>query len=84
MTPPSPVPTQTRQATVLYAVLMGMVMTFIVTCVVTAVNTGIEGGFFLRWMRAFVMAWPVASTCILIFAQRVRRLVDRMTAAGTA
>lgn len=74
---------RTRHASLLFAVLMGMAMTFIVTCVVTAVNTGIGSGFLLRWMRAFVFAWPVASICIMLFAHRVRSVVERLTAPGS-
>jgi hypothetical protein len=54
-------------------------MTFIVTCLVTLVNTGLDNGFLLRWMRAFVLAWPVASICIMTFGNRVRRIVSVLT-----
>jgi hypothetical protein len=62
-----------------FAVMMSCVMAFIVTCVVTFINTGAGAGFALRWMRAFLLAWPVACICILIFGNRVRRIATRLT-----
>ncbi|HEV7617752.1 MAG TPA: DUF2798 domain-containing protein [Burkholderiaceae bacterium] len=69
----------TKRAPILFAILMACVMTFIVTCLVTLVNTGLGNGFLLRWMRAFVLAWPVASICIMTFGNRVRRIVSVLT-----
>jgi hypothetical protein len=60
-------------AQALFAALMSCLMTFVVTCVVTLVNTGSGGNFVLRWMHAFIIAWPVACICILLFAEHVRR-----------
>lgn len=69
-----------RHAPVLFALLMSCVMAFIVTCFVTLINTGFDSGFPSRWMRAFLFAWPVACTCILLFVNRVRRIVAVLTA----
>jgi len=68
-----------RHAPFLFAALMSCVMAFIVTCLVTAVNTGFGNGFPARWMHAFLLAWPLACTCILIFGNRVRRIVAVIT-----
>lgn len=69
-----------RYTPVLFALLMSFVMAFIVTAFVTWVNTGMGEGYVGRWMRAFLLAWPVATTCILLFANRVRSLVTKLTA----
>ena len=69
----------TPRAPLLFAILMSCVMTFIVTCLVTLVNTGLGHGFVLRWMRAFVLAWPTACICIMIFGKQVRRIVSALT-----
>ena len=68
-------------APLVFAVLMSAVMAFIVTSVVTWVNTGIDGGFVQRWMHAFLVAWPVAGSCILIFRARVQRIANRLVAS---
>jgi hypothetical protein len=69
-----------RHAGFLFAFLMSVLMAFIMTCLVTWINTGSAPGFFARWGRAFVIAWPIAFICILILAGRVRRLVSFLTA----
>ena len=68
-------------APLVFAVLMSVLMAFIVTSMVTWVNTGIGGDFVLRWMHAFLVAWPVAGSCILIFRARVQRIVNQLVAS---
>jgi hypothetical protein len=68
-----------RYSPQLFALLMSIIMAFIMTGFVTWVNTGIDIGFADRWMHAFIMAWPVALICILILAQRIRSLVEKLT-----
>jgi len=69
-----------RYTPLLFALLMSFVMAFIVTAFVTWVNTGIGVGYVGRWMHAFLLAWPVAMTCILLFVNKVRNLVAKLTA----
>ncbi|MDB5794332.1 MAG: hypothetical protein JWR25_711 [Noviherbaspirillum sp.] len=69
-----------RHAPVLFAVVMSLIMTVILTCFVTFMNTGMGNGFMLRWLRAFLLAWPVAFICIMLFANKVRRVVTLLTA----
>ena len=69
-----------RYAPQLFAFLMSFVMAFIVTAFVTWSNTGMGEGFAGRWMHAFILAWPVAMTCILLFVNKVRNLVAKLTA----
>ncbi len=59
---------------------MSFVMAFIMTGFVTWVNTGMDEGFTARWMHSFIAAWPVAMICILLFANRIRGLVTKLTA----
>ena len=70
-----------RYAPLIFAVLMSCVMAFIVSSVVTFVNTGINAGFVQRWLRAFLIAWPVAGTCILLFRPHVQRFASRIVAS---
>jgi hypothetical protein len=69
-----------RYSHLLFALLMSFVMAFIVTAFVTWINTGMGEGFVGRWMHAFLLAWPVAMTCILLFVNKVRKLVTKLTA----
>ena len=58
---------------------MSCVMAFIVSAFVTWINTGMGAGYVGRWMHAFLLAWPVAMTCILLFVNKVRNLVAKLT-----
>jgi len=58
---------------------MSCIMAFIMTGFVTWVNTGMDNGYAGRWMRAFLLAWPLAMSCILLFADRIRRWAARLT-----
>ena len=68
-------------AALVFAVLMSCLMAFIVTSVVAWVNTGSSGGFVQRWMHAFLVAWPVAGSCILVFRPVVQRIANRLVAS---
>lgn len=70
-----------RSAPLVFAILMSCVMAFIVTSVVTFVNTGFDSGFVGRWLHAFVIAWPVAGICILLFRPSVQRLAAKLIAS---
>ncbi|MGZ8256817.1 MAG: DUF2798 domain-containing protein [Gallionella sp.] len=59
---------------------MSLAMAFVMTAFITWVNTGLGEGYCLRWLRAFVMAWPLAMICVLLFAGRVRAIVAKLTA----
>jgi hypothetical protein len=67
-----------RYAPLIFAILMSCVMAFIVSAFVTWVNTGMNKGYVGRWMHAFIFAWPVAMTCILLFVNKVRSLVAKL------
>lgn len=69
-----------RYASQLFAFLMSFVMAFIVTAFVTWSNTGLGEGYVVRWMQAFLLAWPVAMICILLFVNKIRSLVEKLTA----
>jgi hypothetical protein len=69
-----------RYTPLLFALLMSFVMAFIMTAFVTWINTGKGEGFTGRWMHSFLLAWPVAMICILLFVNRVHSLVAKLTA----
>jgi hypothetical protein len=69
-----------RYAPLLFALLMSFVMAFIVTAIVTWINTGMGEGYIGRRILSFFSAWPVAMVCILLFVNRIRSLVAKLTA----
>jgi hypothetical protein len=69
-----------RHAAKLFALLMSLVMAFIMTAFITWVNTGLGEGYLARWSHAFIMAWPLAMICVLVFAGRIRALVTKLIA----
>ncbi|MFY0665188.1 MAG: DUF2798 domain-containing protein [Natronospirillum sp.] len=54
--------------------LMSIYMATIMTFLVTVINTGLGDGFVLRWVRAFLFAWPIAFTLLLLGAPTVQRI----------
>ena len=69
-----------KYATQLFAFFMSLAMAFVMTAYITWVNTGLGAGYLGRWGHAFIMAWPVAMICVLLFAGRIRVLVAKLTA----
>lgn len=58
--------------------LMSVCMVVLMTAVITLINTGIDQGFFLRWGKAFVIAWPIAFSFIFLFSKRINTLAQRI------
>jgi ABC-type phosphate/phosphonate transport system permease subunit len=42
-------------------IIMAGIMACLMTGFVTWLNLGFPNDYFTRWMRAFVMAWPIAA-----------------------
>lgn len=61
-----------------FAFIMSMLMAFCMSGILTALNTGLDGGFLLRWMRAFLVAWACAFPLVLLFAPITRQIVARL------
>jgi hypothetical protein len=49
------------KARVIFPIVITAMIVFVVSGVVTFINIGLRGDFFLRWMRAFGVGWPVAA-----------------------
>ena len=58
--------------------LMSFYMAFFMTAVITWINTGLSDGFLGRWWTAFYIAWPIAAGLMLLGAQRIRNLSERI------
>ncbi|AWI76253.1 hypothetical protein CEW83_14360 [Parazoarcus communis] len=42
-------------------VIMAGIMAFLMTAIITWLNLGFPPDFFLRWVKAFIVAWPLAA-----------------------
>jgi hypothetical protein len=61
------------KARYIFPVVMAFFMALLMTGVVTFINPGLPGDFLLRWMKAFVVAWPLASLVAFIAVPLARR-----------
>lgn len=60
--------------------VMTAFMVFMVTLIVTLLNLGLRSDFAWQWLKAFVIAWPIAG-CTAFFAMApARRITDRIVA----
>lgn len=67
-----------RHQRYVFTFLMSIYMVSIMTFVITLVNTGLADGFMLRWLKAFVVAWPVAFVLILVGAPKLQKLAGKL------
>ncbi len=76
-------PWKTRLVLVL---TMSCVMVMMVTLLVTYLNLGLPSDFALQWVKAYLIAWPVAAVTGYLIMPSARRLTDRIVARldGTA
>ncbi len=68
-----------RHAPTLLALFTSLFMSLLMSGVITLINLGAVEGFFLIWMRAFVMAFAIAFPAILLVLPLARRLVHLLT-----
>jgi hypothetical protein len=62
------------------AALMSSVMVAMVTFIVTVLDLGLRSGFLLKWLKAYLIAWPVAAITAFIIMPPARRLTERIVA----
>ncbi|WP_409523146.1 DUF2798 domain-containing protein [Nitrincola sp. MINF-07-Sa-05] len=67
-----------RYTRLVFTVLMSFYMVSIMTLVITLVNTGFETGVLLRWLKAFIVAWPIAFMLILVGAPKLQQLSTKL------
>ena len=60
------------------ALLMSSVMVMMVTLLVTYLNLGLPPHFVLEWVKAYLIAWPVAAITGFLIMPPARRLTDRI------
>ncbi|HTS41577.1 MAG TPA: DUF2798 domain-containing protein [Xanthobacteraceae bacterium] len=62
------------------AVLMSAMMVFMVTLLATFINLGMRPDFIGQWIKAYVIAWPVAATTAFLVMPAARRATERIVA----
>ncbi|MDX9836855.1 MAG: DUF2798 domain-containing protein [Azoarcus sp.] len=50
----------------LQPVIMAGIMAFVMTAIITWLNLGFPPDYFLRWAKAFVVAWPLAAIAAFV------------------
>ncbi|MBI3561805.1 MAG: DUF2798 domain-containing protein [Gammaproteobacteria bacterium] len=61
-----------------FSLLMSATMAFIMTGIITAINVGVDPHFIARWLKAFVLAWPMAFLIVLLLGPTVRGFAQRI------
>ncbi|QWD77930.1 DUF2798 domain-containing protein [Polynucleobacter sp. MWH-Svant-W18] len=64
-------------ANILFSLVMGFLMSVSITLATTFVRVGPIENFFLVWLEVWLVAYPVAIVCILLY----RPFASRITAA---
>ena len=62
----------------IFVLIMSAILAFLMTGVISFINTGFDTGYLLRSGRAFVIAWPIALTVVLLLGPRARTIAERL------
>ena len=62
------------------ALLMSSVMVLMVTLLVTLLDLGLRPDFLTQWVKAYLIAWPVAAITAFLIMPSARRLTERIVA----
>jgi hypothetical protein len=62
------------KARFVFPAVITAIIVFIVSAVVTFANIGFSHDFVARWLRAFVIGWPVAAVVAFFFIPVARRV----------
>ena len=57
---------------------MGFLMSLSITLAATFVRIGAAENFFFIWLKVWLVAYPVAIVCILIYKPFASRLTDKI------
>lgn len=66
----------TNISNLIFAIIMGGLMSLSITLATTLVRVGLVQNFFWIWMEVWLVAYPVAIICILIY----RPFASKLTA----
>jgi Protein of unknown function (DUF2798) len=65
------------------AALMSSVMVAMVTFIVTVLDLGLRSGFLSKWLKAYLIAWPVAAITAFFIMAPARHLTERIVPCST-
>ena len=66
------------KARLILVTTMTAVMVLMVTLVATILNLGMHAGFLFQWIKAYLVAWPVAAITGYFIMPAARRLTTRI------
>ncbi|MGL5137025.1 MAG: DUF2798 domain-containing protein [Beijerinckiaceae bacterium] len=69
------------KAKYIFPVAMAFFMALLMTGVVTFINLGFPRDFLAQWMKAFAIAWPLASLVAFLAVPLARRITATIVAA---
>jgi len=61
----------------IFSLIMGCLMSLSITLATTFVRVGVADNFFVLWLEVWLVAYPVAVICILLY----RPFVSKLTAS---
>ena len=66
------------KARLILVTAMTAVMVFMVTLVATLLNIGLRSDFVFQWLKAYLVAWPIAAITGYFIMPAARRLTTRI------
>jgi hypothetical protein len=66
------------KARLILAATMSSMMVFMVTLIVTFLNLGVPSDFILQWVKAYVVAYPIAAGTAYLIIPMARRFTTRI------
>jgi short subunit fatty acids transporter len=67
-----------RLARLILATTQSSMMVFVVTMVATWLNLGLGPDFVQSWLKAFIIAWPIAAGMAYLVTPMARRFTDHV------
>ena len=68
------------KAKFVFPVIITAIIVFVVSAVVTFNNIGFRADFVPRWLKAFIVGWPVAAVTAYVsipYARRIATVIER-------
>jgi hypothetical protein len=69
------------KARYIFPVVMAFFMALLMTGVITFINLGLTGDFLAQWLKAFAVAWPLASLVAFLAVPLARRITAAIVGA---
>jgi len=69
------------KARFIFPVVITAIIVFVVSAVVTVTNIGFSADFVPRWLKAFIVGWPVAAVTAFVaipYARRLTASIERL------